>query len=85
MAQSEPHVFTNVTPEKYARLVEKARGAGIDLDGSSGVASKFGVEIAWRYSPEARELTLQCLNTPFFINPEDVDAKIRSLVSETMG
>jgi hypothetical protein len=43
------------------------------------------VEISWRYSPEAQELTLQCLNTPFFINPEDVDAKIRSLVSETMG
>lgn len=46
MAASEPQIFKGVAPEKYARLVEKARGAGIDMAGNSGSASKFGVEVS---------------------------------------
>ena len=59
MAGSAPQVFNGVTPDSYARLVDKARGAGIEMKGNSGTASKFGIEIAWRYSPEAQELTVQ--------------------------
>lgn len=85
MAGSSPHVFHGITPEKYARLVEKARNAGIEMQGNSGSATKFGVEVAWNYSPETQDLTLQCLRTPFFLTAADVDAKIRSLVSEAMA
>lgn len=83
MAPSAPHVFHGVTPERFARLVKEAHSAGIDLEGNSGTASKFGIEIAWNYTPENQELTLQCLKTPFFMSMADVDAKIRTLVEET--
>ena len=85
MTQSAPQVFKGVTPEQDARLQVKAQAAGIDLSGNSGSATKFGVEVAWNYSPEKKELTLHCLNTPFFLKPEDVDAKINALVKESLG
>ena len=85
MAAGAPQVFKGVTPEQYARLVEKARTAGIELNGNSGIASRFGVEIAWNYLPEAQELTLQCVNTPFFMSAADVDARIQKLVRESMS
>lgn len=85
MAASAPHVFHGITPERYARLVEKARGAGIEMQGNSGSATKFGVEVEWNYSPETQELTLQCLRTPFFLTAADVDAKIQSLVNEALA
>jgi hypothetical protein len=85
MPPSSPQVFTGITPDQYARLLDKAREAGIGLSGNSGTVSKFGVEISWNYQPEAHELTIQTLKTPFFLNPADVDAKIRSLVQASLG
>jgi hypothetical protein len=43
------------------------------------------VELAWHYDPAARELTFQCLRTPFFLKPEDVNAKIDALVKESLA
>jgi hypothetical protein len=43
------------------------------------------VEVCWNYSPETRELTIQCLQAPFFLSAADVDAKIRSLVEESLA
>jgi hypothetical protein len=83
MGKSEAQVFSGIAPEQYASLLARARAAGFDLSGNSGKASKFGVEVAWNYSPESRELTFQCLRTPFFVKPEDVSAKIRELVKES--
>jgi|SRR6185437_14467710 len=81
---SAPQVFHSVTPERYSRLVEKARSAGIPMDGNSGSAAKFGVEVAWSYSPQTQELSIQCLRTPFFLNAGDVEAKIRTLVQQSV-
>ncbi len=80
----QPQVFTGVTPEQYARLVAKAREAGINLDGYTGTATKFGVEIAWAYEPVSQELTIQTMNTPPFVKPGDVDARIQSLVRASL-
>lgn len=85
MAASSPQVFHGIAPEQYARLVEKARAAGIDLDGPSGTANKFGVEVSWSYVAATRELTLQTLKTPFFVNAADVDSKIQSLVKQSLA
>lgn len=85
MAGSAPQVFHGITPEKYGRLMEKARGAGIEMQGNSGTAMKFGVEVEWNYSPDTQDLTLQCLRTPFFLTAADVDAKIQGLVNEAMA
>jgi hypothetical protein len=80
-----PQVFSNITPEQYATLVEKASAAGIEMSGDSGTATQFGVEVGWDYSPQACTLSIQCLNTPFFIKPEAVDARIKALVEQTVG
>ena len=85
MAASTPQVFQGVTPEQYAVLVEKARAAGIDLSGPSGTASKFGVEVSWNYVAATQELTLHTLKTPMFIKTADVDAKIQSLVKQSLA
>jgi hypothetical protein len=85
VAQAEPQVFSGITPEQFAILTAKAHAAGIDLNGNSGAASKYGVEIAWNYAPETQQLTLHCLHAPFFVKPEDVNAKIQALVKESLG
>jgi hypothetical protein len=85
MAQCAPQVFAGITPEQYAVLTAKAKAAGIDLSGNNGTASKFGVEVTWSYAPDKQELTLQCLKAPFFVSGEDVDAKFRALVKETLA
>ncbi len=85
MALSAPQVFSGITPENYATLIAKAQAAGLNLSGNSGTATKFGVEMAWNYSAEARVLTIQCLCTPFFVKPDQVIAKIQALVKETLG
>ena len=85
MAPSAPQVFKPVTPNQYARLQEKAKSAGIEINGNSGTAAKYGVEVSWNYLPDSQELTLQCLKTPFFMKPSDVDAKIQSLVTQSLA
>lgn len=85
MGQSPPQVFSPVTPEQYAALIQKAQAAGLALTGNSGSASKFGVEVTWNYSPETQELRIQCLSTPFFVKAADVDAKIRSVVTNALA
>lgn len=84
MEQNEALIFSGIPPEQYARLTVKAKTAGIDLSGNSGTASKFGVEVAWNYSPETQQLSLQCLRTPFFVQPEKVYEKIQELVKESL-
>jgi hypothetical protein len=85
MGQSAPQVFKGVTPEQYARLVEKANASGLELTGNSGTASKLGVEVAWTYLPDAQQLTIQCLKAPFFMKTSDIDAKIQTLVTQSLA
>jgi hypothetical protein len=85
VAQSAPQVFSGIAPEQYARLIEKAKAAGIDLSGNSGTATKFGVEVSWTYSPDSQQLTLHCLHTPFFVSGETVNAKMHALVNESLA
>lgn len=85
MAKCEPQVFSNISPERYATLVQKAKAAGIDMSGNSGSASKFGIEVSWSYMPDKQELTLQCLDTPFFMSADDINARIQALVKSSLG
>jgi hypothetical protein len=85
MPPAPPQVFSNIAPDQFAILTQKANAAGIALTGNSGTASKFGVEVSWNYSPEACQLTMQCLNTPLFVSPATVNAKIKALIQETVG
>jgi hypothetical protein len=84
MSSAAPQLFSNVSPSQFAQLTQKAQSAGIAISGNSGSASKMGVEVAWNYSPETCELSLQCLKTPFFIKAADVNQQIHALVTETL-
>lgn len=85
IVENQPLVFTGVTPAQYTRLIEKAKASGIELSGNNGTASKFGTKVAWDYSPDTEQLTLQCLNTPFFLRAGEVDAKLQSLVRQSLA
>lgn len=85
MAPAAPQVFNNISPAQYAILVQKASAAGLDLSGTSGTASQFGVEVEWNYSAEAQELRIQCLSAPFFMSVDAVNAKIKTMVEETVS
>ncbi len=85
MANHAPLIFDGINAEQYSKLAEKARAAGIDINGNTGTASKYGVQIAWSFAPEQQQLTFQCLKTPFFVGAADVESRIRALVSETLA
>lgn len=84
MATGTPQVFSGITPAQYAKLTERARAAGVAMNGNSGRASRMGVEVEWNYSEEKQELVFTCLKTPFFVAAEDFNSKLRELVSETL-
>jgi hypothetical protein len=80
LEKDTPQVFSGISREHYARLVESARAAGVDLSGDNGIASKLGIQIAWNYIPEKRELVIHCLRAPFFLDIGEVNRKMHNLV-----
>jgi len=84
MTQDAPLSFSDFAPEQFATLCAKARAAGIELDGNSGTASKYGVEVRWNYDPTSGQLVLEVLKTPFFIGASDVYDKLQSLVEQSL-
>ncbi len=84
MAAGTPQVFSGITPEKYATLMEKANGAGVAMSGNSGRATKMGVEVEWDYSAEKQELVLTCHRTPLFVSAEDINARLHELVKQAL-
>ena len=85
MSSSAPLTFQGITPEQYAALVAKANAAGLALSGDSGTASRFGVEVSWGYKPESGLLSIQCLRSPFFMKPEEVNARIEAVIRESVA
>jgi hypothetical protein len=83
MPENLPLIFPNITQVHFAALAEKARANGIDIQGNSGSASQFGVEVSWDYAPVTGQLTLHCLRTPFFLKLEEVNARLRKMVEST--
>jgi hypothetical protein len=80
VATTTPQVFSG----QFARLAEKARAAGVAINGNNGRASRMGVEVEWNYSEQRQELSLACLHTPFFMSTHDVNEKLHALVKETL-
>ena len=80
MSENLPLTFSNISPQQFSVLTAKARAAGIDLNGNTGSATKFGVEVTWNYVPATQQLTLHCLRAPFFMKLADVNAQMRALV-----
>jgi hypothetical protein len=85
MVEKNTLIFEGVTAAQFAVLAAKAQAAGIAFEGNRGRAMKFGAEVAWDYQPETGQLTLQCLQAPFFLSPQAVLAQIDAMVRESMG
>ena len=54
MAPGPALTFARITPQQFSALSAKAQSAGIGLDGNAGSATKFGVEVSWKYTPETQ-------------------------------
>ncbi len=85
MGQCEAQIFDDITAEQFEKLQAKAKTAGIPLEGASGEATKMGIHFGWNYEQAEGRLTVQCLQVPFFVSCSDVNARIESLVKETLS
>lgn len=85
MENSKSQVFSGVTADQFQKLIEQANAAGMEIAGNSGRASKMGIEIEWKYSEERQQLELTCLQTPFFVSADKVNAKLREMVSRAFA
>ena len=84
MTISAPQRFSGISPAQYAKLIESAKAAGVDMSGNSGRATRMGVEVEWNYSSEKQELVLTCLRAPFFLSPAAINAKLHALVTQAL-
>ena len=85
MSDSKSQVFSGVAPAQFAKLVQKANAAGMDISGNSGRARKMGIEVSWEYSEPEQKLVLTCLHAPFFMSVNDVNLRLRDMVSEALA
>jgi hypothetical protein len=81
MGKCATQVFENISPGHFACLVDRAKAAGIQIDGNSGTTLPHnGVSVAWEYDPEAQTLSIQCLSLPFLVSCGAANAQIHNLV-----
>lgn len=85
MGEGKTQIFSGVTAAQYAKLAAKVNAAGIEISGNSGRATKMGVEVEWNYSEENQQLELTCVRTPFFVSADEINAKLKGLVSEALS
>ena len=79
-AACEPQLFSQVTPEKWQRLVTKAAENGLTIGGNEGQASRDNYTFAWKYDPAAQQLTLWCVKKPFFAPCSAINEEIHKIV-----
>jgi hypothetical protein len=84
VAESKTQIFSNIAPEQWAKLMQKAKESGMEMSGNSGRANRMGVEVEWNYSEQLQRLELTCLRAPFFMSADDVNTRLRDLVNQTL-
>jgi hypothetical protein len=85
LAESKSQIFSNIAPEQWAKLMQKANASGMEMSGNCGRANRMGVEVEWNYSEQLQQLELTCLRAPFFMSADDVNAKLRDMVNQTLA
>lgn len=77
----DPIVFTGITPEKYAALIEKAKQeVSITPEPNGGLVSTHGVEVRWTYLDET--LTVTVLSKPFYVSVDHIKALFDGWLAE---
>jgi hypothetical protein len=83
MGKCAAQLFEDISPEHFACLVDRAKAAGIQINGNAGTTSpQDGVSVSWAYDPEAQTLSIQCLSLPFLLSCGSANAEIHSLVDD---
>jgi hypothetical protein len=72
--------FTDVTPDRFAKLQLKAKDSGLILNSESGSTSEKGFTLNWKYDPGAKVLEIQCSKKPFVVPWSTVNKKIAEWV-----
>jgi hypothetical protein len=81
MGKCATQVFGDISSEQFACLVDRAKAAGMQIDGNSGTTPQHnGVSVAWEYDPVAKTLSIQCLSLPFLVSCGAANSQIHGLV-----
>lgn len=76
--------FAGIDTARFLAIAEKVRSkTGVAVAGAEGQASANGFTLAWKYSPESQQLTVECLKKPFFVSGGLVLRNVQQLVEET--
>ncbi len=76
--------FRGITRTVFAHLRKKATQNGISVVRPAGEAVKDGVRIQWKYDPDAELLEVECVKTPFWIDPARVNRRLSQEIESTL-
>jgi hypothetical protein len=72
--------YNGVSPEAWQTIQNATSQYGISVETDSGTAAKEGFTITWNYERQAGNLSIQCINSPWFINCSTINSHINDAV-----
>jgi hypothetical protein len=77
----DPQTFEHVTAAHWQTLKAGVhKHFGITMESDAGQDGKMGVTISWNYDEAAQRLVLACLEKPFFLKCDAINAQIADAV-----
>jgi len=77
--------YNNVTPAAWAAIVAEAAKMNITINGDGGSASAQGFTVQWNYDRAAQTLSLQCVDSPFFVSCSLINAHLNDAVERCLA
>jgi hypothetical protein len=73
--------YNGVTQDIWEKMKAKVHAElGITIDSDSGKQTEKGFTIAWNYNPTNHNLSLQCVDSPWYAPCSVINSKINELV-----
>ena len=76
--------YNNVTPAAWESIVAEVSKNGITIGADSGSASAQGFTVQWNHDRAAQTLTLQCVDSPFFVSCSLINAHLNDAVERCL-
>lgn len=76
--------FFGISRAIFHRLCRKASQRGIHVVTPTGEAVKNGIRIQWKYDPISEELEVECVQTPFWMDPVRINSDLREEIEATL-
>jgi hypothetical protein len=80
MSECAAQLFSNFSPDRFARLTANAAADGLSIDGPTGTFTHTGVTVNWTYDATSESLTIQCIKAPFFPGCGSINSSIHNLI-----